>query len=272
MFLSSRFFSVTSQEATEDAASSSLEQHFNELHIDSDFRQIYAEFVTKLGHQDRVCNHFANLYLFSITNATTWKIRTNLKSFEVLHGMSRVAMLVPDKLATALHINKENLPDPDDGGFLIQLVIDLVKFYISSVRLIPSVNSDDKIVSRIEDLTGNDNHLFSSPEAIVELSDILIQFNDKLEQFKLTLAGRNEEAIISDCYLIVQMADSILELSNAYMDFVHPIYLDIERHGVFNEGKIDELRKKIVQKLAERKDNLKDEFTLLTRSPSTDEE
>jgi hypothetical protein len=88
----------------------------------------------------------------------------------------------------------------------------------------------------------------------------------------LTLAGRNEEAIISDCYLIVQMADSILELSNAYMDFVHPIYLDIERHGAFNEGKIDELRKKIVQKLAERKDNLKDEFTLLTRSPSTDEE
>ena len=35
----------------------------------------------------------------------------------------------PDKLTTALAINKEDLPDPDDGGFLVQLVVDLVVFY-----------------------------------------------------------------------------------------------------------------------------------------------
>ena len=35
-----------------------------------------------------------------------------------------------DKLASAMAINREKLPNPDDDGtFLIQLVIDLVKFY-----------------------------------------------------------------------------------------------------------------------------------------------
>ena len=47
--------------------------------------------------------------------------------------MFRVLLLTPDKLATALAIFKENLPDPDSGAFLVVLVIDLVKFYIDQV-------------------------------------------------------------------------------------------------------------------------------------------
>ena len=47
--------------------------------------------------------------------------------------MFRVLLLTPDKLATALVIFKENLPDPDSGAFLVVLVIDLVKFYIDQV-------------------------------------------------------------------------------------------------------------------------------------------
>ena len=54
----------------------------------------------------------------------------DLVSFEAVHGISRVLRLIPDKLATSLAINKENLPDPDDGGFLIVLVSDLLDHYI----------------------------------------------------------------------------------------------------------------------------------------------
>ena len=243
------------------------------LDQDSDFRQLYAEFVTTTDpKQNRVRNLFSNLYLFSTSNATTWKLKTNLKSFEVMHGLSRVVMLIPDKLATAIAINKEQLPDPDDGGFLIKLVIDLLAFYISAVRPI-SILCSDNTSSRIEDLTTRDDtHIFSCPEATVELSDILIEFKDKLEQFKSSLSRRSDEAIMCDSQVILQMSDSILEVSNAYMDFVHPIYLDIERHGTFNEQKIDELRKKINEKLDEQKNKLRDEFAALTRSPSTEGE
>ena len=47
--------------------------------------------------------------------------------------MSRVVLLIPDKLVTAIAIFKEKLPDPDSGAFLVVLVIDLVKFYIDQV-------------------------------------------------------------------------------------------------------------------------------------------
>ena len=53
-----------------------------------------------------------------------------LSLFEPVHGISRVLRLIPDKLATALAINDENLPNhQDDGGFLIDLVLQLEKLY-----------------------------------------------------------------------------------------------------------------------------------------------
>jgi hypothetical protein len=42
----------------------------------------------------------------------------------------KVFIFILDKLASAMAINREKLPNPDDDGtFLIQLVVDLVKFY-----------------------------------------------------------------------------------------------------------------------------------------------
>ena len=245
----------------------------DEMQSGTDIKQIFAEFITRRDTSNRVSNIFAQLYLFNLINTKPWQLKLNLKSFEVMHGMSRVAMLVPDKLATAIAINKEDLPDPDDGGFLIQLLIDLVAFYISSYcnstwSSADSENND----SRIEELTGNDTQLFVSPEVTVELSNILLKFKKKLEVFKTILgARRGEEVNISEALVIVQMSDSIFELSTAYMDFVHPIYLDIQRHGDFNEDKIELLKKKLIEKMSEIKNKLKDEFVSLTSPKSTEE-
>lgn len=41
-----------------------------------------------------------------------WKIKMSLKSFEVFHGIWCVMNLLPDKLATAIAINKENFTAP----------------------------------------------------------------------------------------------------------------------------------------------------------------
>ncbi len=96
----------------------------------------------------------------SFEHERTWKLDLNLLSFEVMHGLSRVVLLLPDKIATAIEINKEDLPDPnDDGGFLFQLVVNLVKFYkirLSSwARRLQLDDNDDIIVSRLEEL-GNE--------------------------------------------------------------------------------------------------------------------
>jgi hypothetical protein len=121
---------------------------------------MYAEFKTSLDDQDRINNKLAHLYLFTDYYERTWKLSLNLESFEVMHGLSRIVLLLPDKIATAIAINKEVLPDPDDGTYLIQLVVNLLKFYQDQQsrwdrRLQPGDNDDDNddiIVSRLEEL------------------------------------------------------------------------------------------------------------------------
>jgi hypothetical protein len=50
-----------------------------------------------------------------------------VRSFEVVHGISRVVKLLPDKLATAISVCSEELHRPrDNGAFLIRIVEDLV--------------------------------------------------------------------------------------------------------------------------------------------------
>jgi hypothetical protein len=121
---------------------------------------MYAEFKISLDDQDRINNKLAHLYLFTDYYERTWKLSLNLESFEVMHGLSRIVLLLPDKIATAIAINKEVLPDPDDGTYLIQLVVNLLKFYQDQQsrwdrRLQPGDNDDDNddiIVSRLEEL------------------------------------------------------------------------------------------------------------------------
>ena len=116
---------------------------------------MYAEFKTGLD-SNRIVNKLAHIYLFTDYYERTWKLDLNLESFEVMHGLSRVVLLLADKIATAIEINKEDFPDPDDGGFLIQLVINLVQFY--KIRLSSWTRRrqlDDNVnisVSRLEEL------------------------------------------------------------------------------------------------------------------------
>jgi hypothetical protein len=98
-------------------------------------------------------------------------------SFEVMHGLSRVVLLLPDKIATAIEVNKEDFPDPnDDGGFLIQLVVNLVKFY--KIRLsswasrLQLGDNDDIIVSRLEELGNETEETFRYKK----ISDIVEQY------------------------------------------------------------------------------------------------
>ena len=74
--------------------------------------------------------------------AKSWMWFLNLESFEAVHGMSRIVKLIPDKLATAIAINREELSDPeDDGSFLVNLVTKLMIFYKDLVRKNDSKNA-----------------------------------------------------------------------------------------------------------------------------------
>jgi hypothetical protein len=55
------------------------------------------------------------------------------------------------------------------------------------------------------------------------------------------------------------------------MDFVHPIYLDIQRHGRWNEEKITQLKSKLMDTLVKNKNKIKKEFDVLTKPRITEE-
>ena len=229
---------------------------------------IYAEFLTTSDSRSyRVNIHCSKIYLFHGSQENMWEIKVNLKTFEIIHGLSRITKLVPDKLATAIAINKEELYDPeDDGGFLIQLVIDLIDYYITSLNRqdLFITDCEDSLDSRLEDIAEESENVFTLPEVIIELLDLVIEYKNKLLSIKRALRLRNEEDFKREGLSLLRMSDRILEVCNVYLDFVHPIYLDIERHGMFDETKIEDLKKKIVLKLAEKKNKLQDEFDILT--------
>ena len=85
------------------------------------------------------------------------------------------------------------------------------------------------------------------------------------------LKMRDMEEVNSEANLLLQLGDDILELATAYMDFVHPIYLDIQRHGTFDEEKITQLKSNLNDKLVKNKKKIKKEFDMLTKPRMTEE-
>ena len=110
-----------------------------------------------------------------------------------------------------------------------------------------------------------------TPNAIKEFPVVVHDFFRHLTSLKVALHTRNMDEIKSTANKLLQMGDDILEVVTAYMDFVHPICLDIQRHGIFNEEKMAELKSKLNDKLLENKKILLKEFDVLTNPRQTEE-
>ena len=201
----------------------------------------------------------AYLHLGSLHHDLSWLWFTNLKSFEMVHALTRILKLLPDKLATAIAINSEHLASAeDDGRFLINLVTELLLFY---------QNQDKK---RKEDLSrqppqqqpdgrpdeirqpppseplppvrlGSTTFSFGYEPPKPELPELVIKgqqhsfessfsiLNDLLEDFKILLKERETSKFLEAANLILVFGDHLMILANLYLDFVHPLLLDIQR-------------------------------------------
>jgi hypothetical protein len=70
---------------------------------------LMVEFLFKTREENVTFETCAILHL---NHNQPWKIQMSLKSFEVFHGISCVMKRLPDKLATAIAINRENFSSP----------------------------------------------------------------------------------------------------------------------------------------------------------------
>jgi len=174
-------------------------------------------------------------------------------SFEAIHGMSRVVRLIPEKLATAIVINNENLSDPkDDGSFLIDLVLKLVTFYLEQTKKtkLEEVSVADHGDCEYVDVTRRNQ----------KFSDVLNYLISRLNTFKSKLHQRNRESIYNFALEILHLSDTILAFCTTYLEFVHPMLISIQRDGIVNEVRKNELTAKVDQELQSNKDFLRNEF------------
>ena len=167
--------------------------------------------------------------------------------------MSRVVRLIPDKLATAIVINKENLPDPDDdGSFLIDLVLKLLNFYLEQTKK-----------TNLEALSAVDHvgcPYVDGQKRNQKFSDVLKYLVSRLTTFKSKLRQRNQESIHNFALEILHLSDIILAFCTIYLDFVHPMLISIQRARNVNEARKNELIDRVEQDLVQKKDCLRKEF------------
>ncbi len=155
-----------------------------------------------------------------------------LNSFELIHGFSRVCKLLPDKLATAIVVNKEELKSTNDSGaFLIELVQDLTRFYTS-----------DRFIRQTPCVT----------QTIEEL-------NTKLDFLRNFLNGWHTDSATIASKSMVKKIDVFYKACLLYIEFLHPELRAVQRDR--NSSKGSELFSKAIDQIMPHSPTLlEDEF------------
>ena len=164
--------------------------------------------------------------------------KLGLENFEEIHGFSRILLLIPDKCATAIKINKEFLSPPDSGEFLLQLVQNLLLFYIekSKKRIIPS------LIDSLQDL-------HADCETFIDALNV----------------WRPEHELITLAHSILDKCELFRAAVSLYLNYLHPELLAIQRCQRRRENHKSLLETASEEILAQRQ-KLKNEFITLLSS------
>ena len=86
---------------------------------------------------------------------------------------------------------------------------------------------------------------------------------DLLESFKVLLRDKSQNQLIPKAKNIVERSDEILAACHVFMDFIHPIWINVQRTNKVDEGLVRELSRKLNEKLEANKGKLGKEFDSL---------
>ena len=170
-------------------------------------------------------------------NGDRWEWNLSLKSFEPVHGMSRVVLLVPDKLRTATAINAEQDLD-DDGRFLVDLILKLCFFYRDQVESrkeaeAASLESRRSSADRANELPME--FLLGGIDEIgggLDFSESIAALIRGLEEFKTLLEQRaDQQRLFNACDVILELSVDLFACSQAFLCFNHPIWIQVSRSG-----------------------------------------
>ena len=192
------------------------------------FSPISVKFV-KL-QENRPGYEYAELH----TDHFNW--RTGLVSFEVIHGLSRVVDLLPDKLATNRRIfdidpGNRNPGNRHDHGFLVQLVIDLLSHFRDKQRSRGEIQRGQPTLSTIVTIADEDDGIESDhvDEVKLDLEGTLDKLATDLADVKQLTQVAESEQYWDRALAVIESADRIRESCKVYLEFVHPFLVETRR-------------------------------------------
>ena len=188
--------------------------------------------------------------------------------FEPVHGFSRILRLLPEKLATFLELQATDLGN-DDRTFLIDLLLRLLSVYRDQVATLderhpgppldlylpqsewtrqvvpfPDVypNGLDTDVWNISGRLGRQLSFLQSIEFVaIKLAGI------KRVQNFIYVRRQRWTWCKNECRKLVRLADCMLNACHAFLDFVHPVWVDTDRTlsavNATNESHVDVRRR-----------------------------
>jgi len=135
----------------------------------------------------------------------------SVNHFDLVHRMTRILMLIPDKLCTACRISAENIPD-ETGEFLLNLVS---KLYDECIEEGINKNYPNSFVSII--------------------SDLREQFRD------LTIGFVNRDIDQNEIEEFLNRCQPIFNVAVLIADWGHFELLHLQRHRIFSANAFDKL-------------------------------
>jgi len=197
-----------------------------------------------------------------------WRVRD--RHFEVVHGISRVALLIPEKLVTTQVVIKalpENFKQEDNGFFLL-LVKKLVNVYqdleAKTRQYLQGLPGADSIVDIDEwqeeygfgEVAEDDRPGLTLQESIEKIQQLL---DSTVESARLC----NEALYWEQAGLLVAFSDCLSEVCRIFLDFVHPVLVQSRRHENFEDVRVGEKLRALELKLEQKEKHLQIEFDKL---------
>jgi len=240
---------------------------------------------------------YVNIELETLDSVVRWNGITS-RDFEIAHGITRFVKSVPEKLATALAVNRESLPEPtDDGSYLLDLIVRLLDQYSESYNNGSPTRSAE---------ASDENHFFRSVRIVQTRSPWLKKLNDKkceetlteklqasalgsanldaprervngvggslerlrnlLFRAKDSLMYRDEQGYRMACHRILSACQEMQYLSETYCKLAHLILTDSSQRNTYSEG-ISNLRASTLKEYLSNLPDLQAEFlNALTRT------
>ena len=196
-----------------------------------------------------------------------WRWDVGLSSFEEIHGLSRIVLLLPDKLATAIAINQEkNIRFYEDGSYYLTLVTNLLSFYQGVIhpQQVPHLNPDGPLHGVTTFNLGASSTLFyDQNQALVQhsLAETFFRLNTALEvMIDLLVSQRPKNELVAEALSIISQAENLLVLCHVYMDFAYKVLLDIRRKNHLDFGTFFNYRTRAKAKISSLRLKLRNEF------------